>query len=75
MQQAYLEGLSEEEGIPFRLRYDVSARFRPGEDPAPGMAGPVIRKDVDGGADVINLTAMIAELEAARRAKGGGEQP
>lgn len=31
---------------------------------APGMNGPTIRENVDAGADVIDLRAMINELEA-----------
>jgi hypothetical protein len=35
------------------------------------MAGPVTRENVYAGTDVINLTAMRAELEAERAKRGG----
>ncbi len=38
----------------------------------PGMNGPQIREGVDAGTDVIDLTAMRAELEADRARRGGG---
>jgi hypothetical protein len=43
----------------------------PGEV-TPGVSGPRIRENVDAGTDVIDLTAMRAELEAARAKRQGG---
>lgn len=37
----------------------------------PGVAGPKIRENVYAGTDVIDLTAMRAELEADRAKRGG----
>ncbi|HMG62784.1 MAG TPA: hypothetical protein VK599_07540 [Streptosporangiaceae bacterium] len=48
----YLEGLSEEEGIPFRI-----------EQAPAGGDGPAVRK-VAAGVSVIDLDAMRQELEA-----------
>jgi hypothetical protein len=46
----------------------------PGElELTPGMAGPQIRENVDIGARVLDLSAMRAELEAARAERQGGE--
>lgn len=54
--------------MPFSWREDTA----PGEI-TPGVSGPVIREGVDAGTDVIDLTAMRSELEAARaRRQGGG---
>jgi hypothetical protein len=40
----------------------------------PGLQGPTIRENVDAGVKVIDLTAMRAELEAARaKRQQGGE--
>lgn len=36
---------------------------------APGMQGPTIREGVNAGADVIDLAAMIRELEANPEAR------
>lgn len=47
--------------MPFRL---TEGELPQGED------GPTIREAVDAGVPVINLTAMIHDLEAARRKKG-----
>jgi hypothetical protein len=51
----YLDGLSEDESVPFRLERRAV--------PAAGAGGPKVRK-VAGGADVIDIGAMIADLEA-----------
>ena len=66
LQEAYLEGLDADPDIPFKRNEDIGRVFRPGEQMAPGMDGPTIRENVDAGADVIDLRAMIAELEASR---------
>lgn len=60
----YLEYLDQDEEIPFSL----------GSSDAEGAengAGPTVREGVDIGADVLDLNAMRAELEEARKRKGG----
>lgn len=61
----YLEGLSDEEDIPFRISRDVSAQ----QQEAPARRGPAVREGVDAGTDVIDLAAMKAELEANPEAR------
>jgi hypothetical protein len=63
LQQTYLDGLDQEEDIPFSRSKDVGQTFRPGEDMAPGVNGPTIRENVDTGVKVIDLAAMREELE------------
>jgi hypothetical protein len=59
--QAYLDGLSAEEDIPFRIEPDP---FQvPERQAAAGGDGPVTRR-VDAGPAVIDLAAMKRELEA-----------
>lgn len=66
IQRAYLDGLHEDESVPFRWR-----ETEPGEI-TPGVSGPQIRENVDPGTKVIDLSAMRAELEAARSKQQGG---
>jgi hypothetical protein len=68
VQQAYLDGLDAEEDIPFQRRQDAGEAWQP-DRAAPGMAGPAVRQGVDGGADVIDLRAMISGLEADPQAR------
>lgn len=72
LQQTYLDGLSEDEEIPFRMVPDAGRRFRPGEEAAPGTAGPGMREGVDAGVKVIDLAAMKTELETLRRQQAAG---
>jgi hypothetical protein len=59
VKQAYLDGLDQDEEVPIS--------FKP-EQPEPlEMGGARIRENVDAGTDVIDLTSMMAELEAGRR--------
>lgn len=61
----YMEYLDEAEDIPFSF-----------ETRAPDEAmgdGPATRKNVDIGASVLDLNAMRAELEEARRKRRGGQ--
>lgn len=55
MQQTYLDGLTEDPEVPFRLEQDISR-------PAGRGQGPVTRT-ADTGAEVFDLRAMINELE------------
>ena len=64
MQKCYLDGLAEDESVPFTWKEETG-------ELTPGMAGPVRRENVDAGTDVIDLTAMRAELEAERAKRGG----
>lgn len=57
----YLEGLSEEEDIPFRIQQGPGQGGR--EDAAGAPEGPAVRK-VAAGVAVIDLDAMRQELEA-----------
>lgn len=66
LRRAYLEGLDQDESVPFRME---EGQQGPGFLGMPG--GPKIRENVDAGVEVIDLSAMRAELEAARQAKGG----
>lgn len=66
MQKCYLEGLAEDESVPF------SWSEEPGDgEVTPGVSGPTIRENVDAGVKVIDLTAMRAELEADRARRQG----
>ena len=57
----YLDGLSAEEDIPFRIERDGDSEREQERQAAGG--GPVTRR-VDAGVAVIDLEAMRAELEA-----------
>lgn len=59
-QKALLEGMDEDENVPFRLD----------EEQVPG---PTVRENVDAGVDVIDITRFRDELEADRRRKRGGD--
>jgi hypothetical protein len=59
IQRTYLEGLTADEDVPFRVEEG------PDELAAANM-GPTIRTNVDAGTDVIDLAKMKAELEALR---------
>ncbi len=59
-QQAYLDGLAEDESVPFRFEQTV----------APLPAGAQVRTGVDAGTNVISLAGMLAGLEAGRT-RGG----
>lgn len=61
-QQTYLDGLSAEEDIPFSIAADTSRPQEP--EAATGTDGPTVRRGVNTGASVIDLGAMIADLEA-----------
>lgn len=69
MQQTYLEGMSDDPELPFQLERDAAAEFAGKDEAAPGMAGPTVRTGVDTGAKVIDLRAMIAEMEANPEAR------
>lgn len=60
----YMEYLDEDEEIPFR--------FDAAPDGQVGDVGPVTRENVDIGASVLDLNAMRADLEEARRKRRGG---
>lgn len=60
-QRAYLDGLAEDESVPFRFETSAS--------PLPAAAQ--VRTDVDAGTNVIDLTDMLAGLEAGRKKPGG----
>ena len=65
MQETYLQGLSEDPDVPFKIQEeDPDAIFGTDEDGQ--RAGPLVRENVDAGVDVIDLAAMKAELEAGR---------
>jgi hypothetical protein len=65
LRRAYLEGLDEDESVPFRMQES--------EAPMPGTPGGFrVRENVDAGVEVIDLNAMRESLEAARHQKGGG---
>lgn len=63
LQRSYLEGLDEDESVPFRIEFG-------GQLPT-GEQGPQVREGVDPGVQVISITDMRQQLEAAR-SKGGG---
>lgn len=63
IQQAYLDGLDQDEDIPFSRNSDASGAFGEGE------MGPTVRTGVDAGTAVIDLAAMRAELEADPRSR------
>lgn len=60
----YMEYLDEDDEIPFRLN-----EAEPGD--ASDGNGPAVREGVDIGASVLDLNAMRAELEEARKQRGG----
>jgi len=60
----YLEYLDQDEEIPFNFGHSDQA-----DDP--NGTGPTVRDGVDIGADVLDLNAMRADLEEARRQRGG----
>lgn len=64
MKRAYLDGL-EADGT-------ISFEGEEGEEgfPAASAGGPQVRKAVDAGIDVIDLTAMRAQLESKRPGEG-----
>jgi hypothetical protein len=62
IQQALLEGLAEDESVPFRYEATATQPF--------GAQGPRVRTNVQTGADVIDLTAMLDGLEAGRKPDG-----
>lgn len=64
---AYLEGLSEDESVPFSWKKDSSGQG----ELTPGVSGPQIREGVDMGSRVFDLTAFRAELETGRQQQGG----
>jgi hypothetical protein len=65
LRRAYLEGLDQDESVPFAMQQS--------EMPMAGLPGGFrVRENVDAGVEVIDLSAMRAELEAGRRQKGGG---
>jgi hypothetical protein len=76
LRQTYLAGMSEDESVPVGL---MSQAYRPGAEApgAPGLAGPQVRENVETGADVIDLAALIRQFEAnpdaRRRPLEGGE--
>lgn len=63
----YLEALNEDDEIPFQFNDE------PRSDDQTGDTGPTVRKDVDTGADVLDINVMRAELEEARRTRRGGQ--
>lgn len=71
IQRAYLEGLAEDESVPFSWK---EGGGEPGEM-TPGVAGPQIRENVDMGQKVFDLTAFRAELEAGRARQAEGGEP
>ncbi len=71
LRQTYLAGLSEDESVPVSLSQDAGQAYRPGAEApgAPGLAGPQVRENVETGADVIDLTALIREFESDPNAR------
>lgn len=64
LQQAYLDGLSEDENVPLTFQDSGPEGF-------PEGMSPNIRK-ADAGTDVIDLKKMREDLEADRARKAGG---
>ncbi len=64
-QQMYLDHLDADEEIPFHIDTPT-----PGE--SSGDVGPATRENVDIGASVLDLNAMRADLEEARKRRRGG---
>lgn len=60
-QRALLEGLENDDSVPFGFSESG------GDEMTPGVAGPTVRSNVDAGTSVIDLAAMRAELEGARK--------
>lgn len=65
MQQVYLDGLSEDDEVPFRVNLSETAAMAEIRDDSGGMT----RKEVDVDVPVIDITSMIAELEANPEAR------
>jgi hypothetical protein len=68
VRRTYLEGLDQDESVPFAMQEAAEWSGPTGAPP-----GVQVRQNVDAGAEVINLTAMMAELEAGRRQQRGGD--
>jgi hypothetical protein len=66
LQETYLTGLAQDPEVPFS-REESPARGQRREA-ATGTEGPVTRK-AEAGAQVLDITAMIAELESAPNAR------
>lgn len=66
LRRAYLEGLDQDESVPFHMEVSEMPMLAG----APG--GFRVRENVDAGVEVIDLTALRAELEAGRRKGGDG---
>lgn len=64
-QRALIEGLDQDEDVPVRFE-------ETGGPQQQSAQGPTIRENVDAGVDVIDISAMRDELEAARQRGGGG---
>jgi hypothetical protein len=60
LQETYLSGMGEDPQVPFTR--DTAVAWEQ-QEIAPGVAGPRSRK-ADTGAKMLDLTAMISELEA-----------
>jgi hypothetical protein len=65
IKRAYLQGLDEDETVPFHFAEEGVETLPPAERPA-------TRTGVDAGTAVIDLTAMREQLEAHRRGGGRG---
>jgi hypothetical protein len=65
VRRAYLDGLEADGTISFKGDGEEGE----GEFPAASAGGPTVRKDIDPGTKVINLTEMREQLEKKR----GGE--
>lgn len=70
MRRAYLDGMERDEEIPLSFRRDGGEEE--GGEALPGQQGFTVRKGVDVGMSVLDLGAMVADLEAARRRSQGG---
>jgi hypothetical protein len=68
LQETYMFGMGEDPKVPFQIAEDVPASWEQGGQIAPGVDSPVIRK-ADTGANVFDITAMIAGLEADPNAR------
>jgi hypothetical protein len=62
LQETYMFGMSEDPNVPFTIAEDA------GGPPATGGDGPQVRQ-ADTGANVFDLTGMIAALEADPNAR------
>jgi hypothetical protein len=61
----YLEHLDEDEEIPFQINESAPSE-------STSDSGPTTRENVDIGASVLDLNAMRADLEEARKRRRGG---